>query len=142
MSRRPAGARAARIHPPLSVTSKALLEGGTDGRSISAVARRLRVTGAFITTEVAKLCGKDLVQKRADPSDGRGVLLRLVPPGEQALARLADKVQRINDEYFRDVSASGFAASSDFVEKLVANGERTLHFARGLPAAGDRRAAE
>jgi MarR family transcriptional regulator, organic hydroperoxide resistance regulator len=103
---------------------------GDRGVSVVRVARRMRVTGAFVTNEVGKLCVKGFVVKRDDPQDRRSVLLQLAPAGEQALNRLAAAAQQINDDYFFDLSMKEFNELSRIVAKLVANGERTLQMAQ------------
>jgi DNA-binding MarR family transcriptional regulator len=52
------------------------------GISVSDVAQHLHVSTAFITSEVGKLEQMGLVEKRQNPNDGRGVLLRLTALGE------------------------------------------------------------
>jgi DNA-binding MarR family transcriptional regulator len=109
---------------------------GAEGVTVTSVARRLRVTGAFITTEVAKLCKLGLVSKKSNPGDGRSVLLRLKPKGERALNSVAVRAQRINDSYFRRITAAEFEELSRIVAKLIVNGAETLtliHASTSLP---------
>src|SRR5690242_17768810 len=58
------------------------------GVGIRALADHLHVAPSHITTEVNKLVSLGLVEKRANPADGRGVLARLSRAGEAALDRL------------------------------------------------------
>src|SRR5262245_7270621 len=48
-----------------------------EGVGIRALADHLHVAPSHITTEVNKLVSLGLVEKRANPADGRGVLVRL-----------------------------------------------------------------
>lgn len=109
---------------------------GTNGISVSDVAQHLHVTTAFITSEVGKLEQGGLVEKRQNPNDGRGVLLRLTTVGEAKVLRIGSKRLLINDHLFRSLSGEDFrqlartAASliDDFTEttnmlKVMAQGQ-------------------
>src|SRR5918994_3269204 len=54
-----------------------MLVSRADGLSIGEVAARLHRSGAFITIEANKLSTEGILEKVADPSDGRKVLLRM-----------------------------------------------------------------
>ena len=99
---------------------------GSLGITVTSVARRLRVTGAFVTTEVNKLCRLGLVSKTSNPGDGRSVLISLTSKGESALKLVAVRAQRINDSYFRNISESEFEVLGRIVAKLIVNGSEAL----------------
>lgn len=99
---------------------------GSLGITVTSVARRLRVTGAFVTTEVNKLCRLGLVSKKSNPGDGRSVLISLTSRGESALELVAVRAQRINDSYFRSISESEFDMLGRIVAKLIVNGSEAL----------------
>lgn len=99
---------------------------GTLGVTVTSVARRLRVTGAFVTTEVNKLCKLGLVTKTSNPGDGRSVLVSLTAKGESALEVVAIRAQKINDSYFRDISKLEFERLGRIVAKLIVNGSEAL----------------
>src|SRR5918996_568385 len=52
-----------------------MLVSRADGVSVGEVAARLHRSGAFITIEANKLAAEGILEKAADPSDGRKVLL-------------------------------------------------------------------
>lgn len=151
--------------PPLSTSSKALLEAGGDARframvydllaleaqmgeardrlatemgvsgpgymilmvvaqaqprgiSVGDVARRLHVSGAFVTTEAGKLVRAGLVAKRRNPQDGRGVLLRITEAGAQRVEAMAPRIRRVNDYFFGDLSAAEFDILATLAARL------------------------
>jgi DNA-binding MarR family transcriptional regulator len=87
--------------------------------SVSDVARNLHVTTAFITGEIRKLEHDGLVEKRRNPDDGRGVLLRLTPAGRARVQRTAPQRLQVNDRLFRKLSADDFRHLSKTVASLI-----------------------
>src|SRR3954449_5617740 len=57
--------------------------------SVGEVAARLHRSGAFITIEANKLVARGILEKAADPADGRRVLLRANARSRELLERLA-----------------------------------------------------
>lgn len=104
---------------------------GPLGATVTSLARRLRVTGAFVTTEVNKLLKLGLVSKKSNPGDGRSVLVKLTSKGESELELVAIRAQKINDSYFRDMSGPEFEMLGRIVNKLIANGTEALSLLRG-----------
>lgn len=100
--------------------------------SVSALAARMRVTGAFVTAEAGKLHRMGLILKEKDQLDRRGVILRLSEKGHRALVDIAAGPQTINDELFKDFSKEEFKVLSTLVRRLVRNGERAERVARTL----------
>jgi DNA-binding MarR family transcriptional regulator len=96
------------------------------GVSISAVARHLGVSGAFVTMIVQRLVRAGKLQKTPSRSDRRGVLLTLTARGRAAIAAFARHPQRVNDELFRDLDAKEFRLLADIVRRVVAGGERAI----------------
>ena len=89
------------------------------GIRVSDVAKRLHVSTAFITSEVGKLESAGLVSKRPNPSDGRGVLLRLTDKGESLVQRVGPERQRVNDHLFGGLSAKSFRDLSKTLAALI-----------------------
>jgi DNA-binding MarR family transcriptional regulator len=105
---------------------------GDAGVSVTAVAKHLHVTGAFVTAESGKLVTNGFLQKREDPTDRRSVLLSLTNEGNAALVAFASCPQAVNDELFRDFTREEFVFLSETVRRLVGNGERAALVARAL----------
>lgn len=99
---------------------------GGAGIGIRALADRLHVAPSHITTEVNKLAALGLVEKRANPADGRGVLVRLARPGEAALDRLGPFRREINDLLFDGVGRAEFQVLARLFERFLVNTERAL----------------
>lgn len=108
--------------------------------SVSAIASRMRVTGAFVTAETGKLHRIGLIRKEKDPVDGRGVVLRLSDKGYDALVNVSAGAQAINDELFRDFSKEEFKLLGAFARRLVKNAERADLVARTVFNAGENNA--
>ncbi len=96
------------------------------GVGIRALADHLHVAPSHITTEVNKLVALGLVEKRANPADGRGVLARLTRAGETALDRLGPFRREINDILFAGLSRAEFQTVARLFERFVFNTERAL----------------
>jgi DNA-binding MarR family transcriptional regulator len=99
---------------------------GGAGVGIRALADHLHVAPSHVTTEVNKLAALGLVEKRANPADGRGVLVRLARAGEAALDRLGPFRRGINDTLFADIGAGEFRTLARLFERLLVNTERAL----------------
>lgn len=96
------------------------------GVGIRALADHLHVAPSHITTEVNKLAALGLVEKRANPADGRGVLVRLARAGEAALDRLGPFRREINDILFDGLSRAEFQTVARLFERFLVNTERAL----------------
>jgi MarR family transcriptional regulator, organic hydroperoxide resistance regulator len=99
---------------------------GGAGIGIRALADHLHVAPSHITTEVNKLAALGLVEKRANPADGRGVLVRLARPGEAALDRLGPFRREINDILFDGIGRAEFQTLARMFERFLVNTERAL----------------
>ena len=88
------------------------------------------MSGAFVTMIVQRLARSGHVEKRASPTDRRGVLLRLTTKGARIMAAFAAEPQAINDELFGDVSRAEFQLLSDLARRIVGGGERALAVSR------------
>jgi DNA-binding MarR family transcriptional regulator len=99
----------------------------TGGISVSEVARRLHVSTAFIACEAGKLEQLGLVEKRPNPNDGRGILLRLSPSGTARVQRVGDERQRVNDHLFGSLTAQSFRDLSKTFATLIHDFAYTLN---------------
>jgi DNA-binding MarR family transcriptional regulator len=99
---------------------------GVEGISIGALAGHLEVTGPHVTGEIRKLAALGLVRKVANPSDRRGVLVRLSAEGRRRLLRAFAFVRGVNDRLFAQVTGAEFEASVGFNRKFVRNTQATL----------------
>ena len=103
-----------------------MLVSRAEGLSIGEVAARLHRSGAFITIEANKLAAAGILDKTADPADGRKVLLKMNAKSEALLERMAPYQRRINDILFESLDAKRFRALRALAAELVADGDRAV----------------
>jgi MarR family transcriptional regulator, organic hydroperoxide resistance regulator len=101
-----------------------MLVSRAEGLSVGEVAARLHRSGAFITIEANKLAERGILEKVADPADGRRVLLRNTRKSREVLERLAPYQVRINDILFEQLGAKRFRELRALLRELVASGDR------------------
>ena len=94
--------------------------------SVGEVAGRLHRSGAFITIEANKLVARGILEKAADPDDGRRVLLRSNAKSRELLERLAPFQRRVNDVLFERLDARRFRQLRALARDLVASGDRAV----------------
>ena len=122
----------------------AYLQGET-GIAVRSLARELRVTSAFITTESRRLIERGLLAKRQNPHDSRSTLVTVTPAGRRAIERLVPEVRAINDLFFGHLSRPAFVQAKRFLEQLLDGSRQALtHIAareaHGASLAATRRA--
>ena len=103
-----------------------MLVSRSDGLSVGEVAARLHRSGAFITIEATKLAQRGMLDKSADPQDGRRVLLKANARTRALLERLAPHQRRINDVLFECLDARRFSELRALAADLVACGDRAV----------------
>ena len=99
---------------------------GPTGIGVNAIAELLHLSGAFITTEVAKLVRAGLVRKRVNAKDKRRVLLTITPAGRKLLNRLAAVQAPVNDALFETLSGDEFVRLKGMMARLVPCAARGL----------------
>lgn len=100
------------------------------GISVGDIAKSLHVTGAFVTTQIHRLVAANMVEKIANPDDGRSILVRLAPQGRAEIKRVAPIIRDFNDAFFAPMSRAGFKQFSATVASLIETGEQALLGAR------------
>ena len=103
-----------------------MLVSRAEGLPVGEVAARLHRSGAFITIEANKLAERGVLEKAADPADGRRVLLRTTRKGYELLQRLAPYQVRINDVLFERLDARRFRELRALARDLVESGDRAV----------------
>jgi MarR family transcriptional regulator, organic hydroperoxide resistance regulator len=96
------------------------------GVSVGEVAEGLHRSGAFITIEANKLVQRGILDKAADPADGRRVLLKANAKTRASVERLAPHQRRINDVLFECLDAKRFEQLRGLASDLVACGDRAV----------------
>ena len=99
---------------------------------INLLAENLHWSGAFVTIEVNKLVAAGLIEKRANPDDGRRVVLSITPAARKKLTDLKPLQVPANDTLFGSLSSQDFKALRRIMASLAASGENTLRLIRSL----------
>jgi DNA-binding MarR family transcriptional regulator len=110
--------------------------------TVSRLAEHLHVSGTFITAETRKLTALGLIEKAANPVDGRSVLLRLTQLGEAKLQEVRPTVRRLNDEIFRNFDRVGFETVAPRIADLADTFGDALALTEQLDRKRRRRAHE
>ena len=118
----------------------AYLQGET-GIAVRSLARELRVTSAFITSESRRLIERGLLAKRQNPHDSRSTLVTVTPAGRRAIERLVPEVRALNDLFFGHLSRPAFAQAKRFLEQLMDGSRQALAHIAAREAHGSSRAA-
>jgi MarR family transcriptional regulator, organic hydroperoxide resistance regulator len=103
-----------------------MLVSRAEGLSVGEVAARLHRSGAFITIEANKLVARGILEKAADPADGRRVRLNSNAKSRELLQRLAPHQRRINDVLFERLDARRFRQLRALARDLLASGDRAV----------------
>ena len=99
---------------------------GRQGIGVNAIAEHLHLSGAFITTEVAKLVRSGLISKQVNAKDKRRVLLRVTAEGRKLLNKLVTVQAPVNDALFDTLTADEFAPLRSMMARLVPCAARSL----------------
>ena len=99
---------------------------GDGGVSVSALAKALHVSNAFVASETGKLAQRGLLHKRTNPHDRRGILLSIAPAGRVEIGKIGDEIRAINDLFFGALDAKAFAALSKAVGALVHSSRKAI----------------
>ncbi len=122
------GARMGLSGPQYSLlVAVAHLQGET-GASVSALAKALHVSSAFVASETGKLAQRGLVLKRTNPHDRRGVLLSIAPAGRSEITRIGAEIRAINDLFFAALDGQAFTALSAAVGSLVVSSRKAVQY--------------
>ena len=103
-----------------------MLVSRAEGLAVGEVAARLHRSGAVITIEANKLAERGVLEKAADPADGRRVLLRTTRKSHEVLERLAPYQVRINDVLFGHLDAKRFRGLRALMRDQLASGDRAV----------------
>lgn len=86
---------------------------------ISELAEWQGVDKSTMTPQVRRLEERGLVERRPDPQDRRGVLVRATPRGRRVRSRMDAAGAAVFDDILRDWSAADRAALADLLERFA-----------------------
>jgi DNA-binding MarR family transcriptional regulator len=92
---------------------------GSEGIGVTEVSQHLHVSIPFVTGEIRKLVKARLVDKRRNPEDGRGVLVRLTAKGKAQVLHLKPQLQSVNDRLFGSLNAREFGILAKTAAGLI-----------------------
>ena len=101
---------------------------GADGIAVRALAKNLRVTSAFITSESRRLIERGLLAKRPNPHDSRSTLVSVTAAGRRRIDRLVPELRTVNNAFFAHVGARSFRAARGFLDELLAGSEPVMAY--------------
>jgi DNA-binding MarR family transcriptional regulator len=81
--------------------------------------RETLVTSGTMTNRVDRLAGRGLVERHPDPSDRRGVLVRLTPEGKEAVDGAFAALLAAEEELLSGMSAKDQARLADLLRCLL-----------------------
>jgi MarR family transcriptional regulator, organic hydroperoxide resistance regulator len=105
-----------------------------EGAGVRAVGRRLHVSGPFVTAQANRLVDLGLVERRPNPSDGRGVLLCLTAEGSRRISHAAPVIQEANDAFFAALNKVDFLVLGDIAARLEASSAKAVRALNGRSA--------
>jgi DNA-binding MarR family transcriptional regulator len=100
------------------LVSVAYLQGAT-GIAVRSLAKDLRVTSAFITSESGRLIERGFLAKRTNPHDSRSTLISVTAAGRRRIEALILEVRKVNNLFFGHVSAGSFRHAKRFLDQLA-----------------------
>jgi MarR family transcriptional regulator, organic hydroperoxide resistance regulator len=95
--------------------------------TVGRIATRLGVSSQFVTTEIGKLEAAGIVERRANDTDRRSMLLSLTAKGRRLLCELAPMRRRINDITFRSLTTERAARLHDILADLIRDAGTANH---------------
>ena len=109
---------------------------GKHGISAGALTQVLHVSSAYVASETGKLVRRNLLLKRVNPIDRRGVLLSVSPAGRLKLDRMATEVCAVSDRFFGALDPEAFSALCDAASGLVDSSDKAVRYIasmKGVP---------
>ena len=100
---------------------------GRLGVSVTALAKMLHVSNAFVATETGKLTLSGLLKKQANPKDRRGVLINLSRAGRVLIERNRVEICAVNDLFFGSLDSLAFEAMSQAGATLVHSSGKVMN---------------
>jgi DNA-binding MarR family transcriptional regulator len=118
-------AETAHLHPGFVETLYVLyLAGPPFEMGPSGLAQRLGVTTAAMTNRLDRLSERGLIERRADPSDRRALVIRLTEEGGRVALRAVEENERLAGEFVAGLSGEEQAALNGLLRRLLKHAEQ------------------
>lgn len=112
----------------------------SEGWTVRSIARRMHMTDAYVSTEIADLVEQGLVTKVINPNDRRMSFLTLTAKGRSSLAAIASVQQVVNDTLYGHLDRKSAEAYANELETLLAHAEKATAVLKEI-SSEQRRAA-
>jgi DNA-binding MarR family transcriptional regulator len=87
--------------------------------TVGAVAREMRMTDAYVSTEISDLVRQGLLAKVVNPDDRRVSFLAITPKGRASLIAIAPIQQTVNDTLYGHMNRKAAIAYAEALDQLV-----------------------
>lgn len=101
--------------------------GSFEPLSVNDVARASNLNKGQASRAAQALVTRKLVEKTADPNDGRGVVLRLTPEGRRRWEQIMALIHKRNEEIFSCITPDERRVLSDLLDRLAAHAVQGSH---------------
>ncbi len=92
--------------------------------TVRGIARQMRMTDDYVSTEIAGLVERDLVAKVVNPNDRRVSFLKLTHKGQQALAAITPIQQAVNTALYGHLSREQAEGYTKELEVLLVQADK------------------
>jgi DNA-binding MarR family transcriptional regulator len=91
----------------------------TEGTRIGALARRMGTSRQAVSQLLKEVEAAGLVERRADPKDGRGIVIRFTPHGRKVLADAVEVMADIEADYASLIGKQGLDRLKRMLKQLL-----------------------
>lgn len=92
--------------------------------TVGSVAREMRMTDAYVSTEIADLVARGLLDKVTNPADRRMSFLALTEKGREAISAIAPVQQSVNDTLYGHLDKDSARTYAAELEALLVQSEK------------------
>jgi DNA-binding MarR family transcriptional regulator len=100
----------------------------TEGTRISGLASRMGVSRQAVAQLAKEVEAAGFIERRPDPTDGRGVIIAFTPLGRSALATAVDVMGEIERDYQSVIGAAGLEQLKDHLKAILDRFDRPGEF--------------
>jgi DNA-binding MarR family transcriptional regulator len=94
-----------------------------EGETMSSIAKRLGVSLSFVVSQTRILDHLGLIELCRNPADQRSVLATVTQAGRKRIARVAPKIQQVNDLLFSSLTRRELIAMDRIISRILDGSE-------------------
>jgi DNA-binding MarR family transcriptional regulator len=95
--------------------------------TVGDVAEQMHVASQFVTVEINKLIGKNIIEKTPNEMDRRSMLLKLTLNGQNLLRELGPIRRESNDSMYGSLTGDRGRALREIIDRLIEDANSALH---------------